>query len=80
MVLAGNEGLVGLVAGLGIGSLDYAVMTRVLQRRLGASDGEIAPGGQVTAQRLARIIQVVLVVTSFAVFPLVGYFVGRMMG
>jgi uncharacterized membrane protein len=80
LTLAGNEGLVGLVAGLGAGLLEYAVATRVMKRRLGEADEEAAEGGPEMARQLWRVMNVVIAVTSFGVFPLVGYLMGRALG
>jgi hypothetical protein len=80
LTLAGNEGLVGFVAGLGIGLLEYAVATRVMQRRLGEADEDAAEGGPEMARRLWRVMNAVIAVTSFVVFPLVGLLVGRALG
>ena len=80
MTLAGNEGFVGLVAGLGVGLLEYAVATRVMKRRLGEADEEAAEGGPEMARRLWRVMNVVIAVFSFGVLPLVGFLVGRMLG
>ena len=80
MTLAGNEGFVGLVAGLGVGLLEYAVATRVMKRRLGEADEEAAEGGPEMARRLWRVMNGVIAVFSFGVLPLVGFLVGRMLG
>ena len=80
MTLAGNEGFVGLVAGLGVGLLEYAVATRVMKRRLGEADEEAAEGGPEMARRLWRVMNGVIAVTSFGVMPLLGYLVGKMLG
>ena len=70
----------GLVAGLGVGLLEYAVATRVMKRRLGEADEEAAEGGPEMARRLWRVMNVVIAVFSFGVLPLVGFLVGRMLG
>ena len=80
MIIAGNEGLVGLVAGLGAGLLEYAVATRVMKRRLSEADEDAAEGGPEMARRLWRVMNVVIAVFSFGLLPLLGFLLGRALG
>ena len=79
MVADFNPGLLGLVAGLGAGVIEYAIASRLIKRAVAR---EMAAGGEVTPinPRQWRMIHWTLASGSFLFLPAAGYMVGATVG
>ena len=63
-----SAGLIGALVGLGLGIVDYAILSRLFEKvRL---QGKMQP-------EVERIIKLALAGGAFIAFPVVGYVIGR---
>lgn len=65
---AETQGIVGAIIGLGLGIVDYFILSRLLER--GRLEKQLKP-------EQAKIISVAITVTGFILFPILGYYIGR---
>jgi hypothetical protein len=69
-------GLIGAVIGLGLGWLDYRILSGVVEgklRKLDRSEGEEREG----FERKIRLMRVIFFVMTVGAFPVAGYLLGQ---
>ncbi|WP_293806381.1 hypothetical protein [uncultured Bosea sp.] len=72
-----SAGLVGAVIGLGLGLLEYRLMSAVVIGALRRTDRSVTEAEKDDYERRIRILRAVLVVMTIGLMPTLGFVIGR---
>ena len=72
-----SAGLVGAVIGLGLGLLEYRLMSAVVIGALRRTDRSETEAEKADYERRIRILRAVLVVMTIGLMPTLGFVIGR---
>jgi hypothetical protein len=74
-----NPGVIGALAGLMLGFVDYMIIMRVIERALSreAAAEPVTQEARAHVGRRLRFIKPAIMFGSFVLFPVAGYFVGK---
>jgi hypothetical protein len=75
--VSGYAGLIGAVAGLALGLLEYRVISGVVVSALRRTNSSATEAEHADYEHRIRILRAVLLVMTVGAMPVVGYFVGR---
>jgi hypothetical protein len=69
-------GLIGAAVGLGVGYIDYRILTGVVVGRLRKLDTSSTPAERETFERKIRVMRILFAVMTVGAFPVIGYVLG----